>query len=416
MNLKNLLRFFIMQNLILLTNLQNVQAFSLYENSELIRTTPFYTTKEYVTRNLESLLNKVEALLPPLAFSLLLVLMLAYWSQAAFFGKEKYKTLNNFIFFFAMASLTLLLSLRWIISRHFPLSNLYESLVFLSLCFLSLKTIFLPRRKVMQKNQVLKNQVEPITELGLSNHLTVEKKADFLSLGLGVILSPLSLLTFGFAFLSLPKEMQQSTALVPALQSNWLMMHVTVMILSYAALLSGSILSIAFLILTSLQSNIESGEPFNSLILASTPFSPLQNTAQPAEGDKLSLLEKGIVQDINQTDKRNLIDCSLTARLDNYSYRILALGFPLLTIGILSGAVWANEAWGSYWSWDPKETWALITWLVFAIYLHTRITKGWSGKKPAIVASFGFLMVWFCYLGVNLLGTGLHSYGWFSNS
>ena len=106
---------------------------------------------------------------------------------------------------------------------------------------------------------------------------------------------------------------------------------------------------------------------------------------------------------------------NLSSRLDNLSYRILALGFPLLTIGILSGAVWANEAWGSYWSWDPKETWALITWLVFAIYLHTRITKGWSGEKSAIVASVGFFMVWFCYLGVNLLGSGLHSYGWFSN-
>jgi cytochrome c-type biogenesis protein CcsB len=93
---------------------------------------------------------------------------------------------------------------------------------------------------------------------------------------------------------------------------------------------------------------------------------------------------------------------------------VLALGFPLLTVGILSGAVWANEAWGSYWSWDPKETWALITWLVFAIYLHARILKGWTGRKPAIIATFGFFVVWFCYLGVNLLGAGLHSYGWFS--
>ena len=106
---------------------------------------------------------------------------------------------------------------------------------------------------------------------------------------------------------------------------------------------------------------------------------------------------------------------SLAERLDNYSYRVLALGFPLLTVGILSGAVWANEAWGSYWSWDPKETWALITWLVFAIYLHARILKGWTGRNPAIIATFGFFVVWFCYLGVNLLGTGLHSYGWFSN-
>lgn len=99
--------------------------------------------------------------------------------------------------------------------------------------------------------------------------------------------------------------------------------------------------------------------------------------------------------------------------LDNISYRIIGLGFPLLTIGIVSGAVWANEAWGSYWSWDPKETWALITWLVFAAYLHARITKGWQGRKPALLAAGGFLVVWICYLGVNLLGKGLHSYGWF---
>jgi cytochrome c-type biogenesis protein CcsB len=103
---------------------------------------------------------------------------------------------------------------------------------------------------------------------------------------------------------------------------------------------------------------------------------------------------------------------SLLESLDNLSYRIIGLGFPLLTIGIISGAVWANEAWGSYWSWDPKETWALITWLVFAAYLHTRITKSWQGKGPAILASVGFIVVWVCYLGVNFLGKGLHSYGW----
>ena len=76
--------------------------------------------------------------------------------------------------------------------------------------------------------------------------------------------------------------------------------------------------------------------------------------------------------------------------------------------------IWANEAWGSYWSWDPKETWALITWLVFASYLHSRITKGWQGKKAAMLASLGFVVVWICYLGVNFLGQGLHSYGWMS--
>jgi cytochrome c-type biogenesis protein CcsB len=153
------------------------------------------------------------------------------------------------------------------------------------------------------------------------------------------------------------------------------------MILSYAALLFGSLFSLIFLLLpTSLKFQTEAVS--GSSILTSDT------------GRKLSTFGETI---------------------DNYSYRILGLGFPLLTMGILSGAVWANEAWGSYWSWDPKETWALITWLVFAIYLHTRLTRGWTGTKPAIIASCGFVTVWVCYLGVNILGSGLHSYGWFTS-
>ena len=97
--------------------------------------------------------------------------------------------------------------------------------------------------------------------------------------------------------------------------------------------------------------------------------------------------------------------------LDNLSYRTIGIGFCFLTLGILSGAVWANETWGNYWSWDPKETWAFITWLTFAIYLHTRLIGGWSGNKSAWIASLGFIIIWVCYLGVNILGQGLHSYG-----
>jgi len=97
--------------------------------------------------------------------------------------------------------------------------------------------------------------------------------------------------------------------------------------------------------------------------------------------------------------------------LDNLSYRTIGIGFCFLTLGILSGAVWANETWGNYWSWDPKETWALITWLTFASYLHSRLIGGWTGYKPACIASFGFVIIWICYLGVNILGQGLHSYG-----
>ena len=83
-------------------------------------------------------------------------------------------------------------------------------------------------------------------------------------------------------------------------------------------------------------------------------------------------------------------------------------------MGILSRAVWANEAWGSYWNWDLKETWAFITWTIFAIYLHIRTNPNLEGVNSAIVASLGFLIIWICYLGINLLGIGLHSYGTFT--
>ena len=118
-----------------------------------------------------------------------------------------------------------------------------------------------------------------------------------------------------------------------------------------------------------------------------------------------------VIEEVNKSEPIRDNRLSLLESIDNLSYRTISFGFPLLTIGIIAGSVWANEAWGAYWSWDPKETWALITWLVFASYLHARITKSWQGKKPAIIASVGFIVVWICYLGVNFLGKGLHTYG-----
>jgi cytochrome c-type biogenesis protein CcsB len=304
----------------------------------------------------------------------------------------------------------------------------------------------------------------------------------------GAFTSPTALFINAFATFRLPLEMQQSSPLVPALQSNWLMMHVTVMILSYSALICGSLLSIAFLILTkNLQfdlNNEKKSEKENiqdsSLVPSQTSFSPSvlrlnvraagvpadEYTGQSGElrsssqvgptlafytdsksadesfnigvnmaqtetmkTDGLSLMasllrldvrKAGVPADQSQPvlllQSRVQMKQKFAENLDNLSYRILGIGFPLLTIGILSGAVWANEAWGSYWSWDPKETWALATWLVFAIYLHLRISKGWRGKKPAILASLGFVTVWVCFLGVNLLGEGLHSYGFLKDS
>jgi len=96
--------------------------------------------------------------------------------------------------------------------------------------------------------------------------------------------------------------------------------------------------------------------------------------------------------------------------LDDLNYQSLKFGFPLLTLGIITGAVWANYAWGRYWDWDPKETWSLITWLLYAALLHQRLTVGWRGRKAAIMAIVGFLAVLFTFLGVNLLLSGLHTY------
>jgi cytochrome c-type biogenesis protein CcsB len=96
--------------------------------------------------------------------------------------------------------------------------------------------------------------------------------------------------------------------------------------------------------------------------------------------------------------------------LDSINYKCLTFGFPLMTMGIISGAVWAESAWGTYWSWDPKETWALITWFLYAALLHGRLTVGWRGRRAAIFAIIGFICLLFTFLGVNLLLSGLHSY------
>ena len=289
---------------------------------------------------------KIESLLGNFSFGCFFLTMLAYWFRAAFFIQSKnFGDQLNRLGFLAIVLANLfsagLLICRGISSGHFPLSNLYESLIFLTWA-VSLVNIFLEKKIPTRENIV------------------------------GIIFSPLLLFISGFATLSLPAQMQEITPLIPALKSNWLMMHVSIMMLSYAALLAGSLMAVVFLVL--------SRKP----------------------------------QPILPTEAKTNTSNSLVEVLDQLSYRTLGIGFPLLTLGILSGAVWANEAWGSYWSWDPKETWALLTWFIFAIYLHLRISYGWEGKRPAILASIGFLFVWICYLGVNLFGSGLHSYGWFT--
>ena len=233
---------------------------------------------------------------------------------------------------------------------------------------------------------------------GITAITIVIEKSVAISL-IGAVTSPLSLFVVAFATLSLPEGMQKAAPLVPALKSNWLMMHVSIMMLSYSTLITGSLLSILFLVLT-LGKNVS---------LQGNSMGSTQSQESNTRNMSMAVLEASLP---NLQDNSKVKSLSLLETLDNLSYRIIGLGFPLLTTGIVAGAVWANEAWGAYWSWDPKETWALITWFVFAAYLHARITKSWQGKRPAILASVGFVVVWICYLGVNFLGKGLHSYGW----
>nr|WFD59622.1 cytochrome c heme attachment protein [Brandisia rosea var. flava]WFD59711.1 cytochrome c heme attachment protein [Brandisia rosea var. flava]WFD59800.1 cytochrome c heme attachment protein [Brandisia rosea var. flava]WFD59889.1 cytochrome c heme attachment protein [Brandisia rosea var. flava] len=268
--------------------------------------------------------------------------------------------------------ITGLLITRWIYSGHFPLSDLYESLIFLSWSFSLIHIV--PHFK---KNKNL----------------------------LSTIIGPSAIFTQGFATSGLLTEISESTILVPALQSEWLIMHVSMMILGYAALLCGSLLSVSLLVIT-----VKKKRKFFS---TSNHFLFLNESFFFGEIEYMNE-RSNVFQNTSFFSPRNYYRSQLIQQLDYWSYRVISLGFIFLTIGILSGAVWANEAWGSYWSWDPKETWAFITWIVFAIYLHIRTNIKWKGTNSAIVASIGFLIIWICYFGVNLLGIGLHSYGSFT--
>ena len=324
--------------------------------------------------NLQNTLDNV-------SFAVLFVTMLCYWISTAFPNLNVLQKIGTTGFIIANLSIASLLIARWIEGGYFPISNLYESLFFLTW---------------------------GITAV----HLIAENMTG--SRLVGVVTSPIAMGITAFAALSLPADMQHSEPLVPALKSNWLMMHVSVMMFSYSALIVGSLVAIAFLILTQgkeiqLRGSSVGTGAYRNVKSLKLNYNKENLSPETNNDGGTAVLTKPEIEVVSLSPERlNLVDT-----LDNISYRIIGLGFPLLTIGIISGGVWANEAWGSYWSWDPKETWAFITWLVFAAYLHARITKGWQGRKPAFIAAAGFVVVWVCYLGVNLLGKGLHSYGWF---
>ena len=204
-------------------------------------------------------------------------------------------------------------------SGHAPFTNMYESLSFLSWAVV-VAFLFTGRRSVVQR------------------------------LGAFIMLIVVGLV----ALASSPLMPKEAAPLVPALQSYWLWLHVSV------TLLGEAFFAVAFI--------------------------------------------AGLFYLFARSDEKR-------QALDAVSYRAIAVGFPLFTLGgLVFGMVWAYKAWGTYWSWDPKEVWSLITWLVFALYLHTRIVMGWKGKRSALIAVIGFLAALFTYFGVNYLLAGLHSY------
>jgi len=263
------------------------------------------------------------------------VTFLAYILSCFFYFSflfSKRETVGKIAYFFAAGGLilhTLALILRTIESGHAPFTNMYESLSFLAWS-------------------------------SILAYLIMEKKYKFRNVGPYFLLIVMAVM----ALASSPLMPKDHTPLVPALQSYWLWLHVSVTLL---------------------------GEAFFALAFI-TSIMYLTTERREKKGKKLK--------------------SSLSSlKLDWISYRCIAVGFPLFTLGALVfGMVWAHKAWGSYWSWDPKETWSLITWFVFALYLHTRLLMGWRGRRSAWIAIIGFLTAMFTYFGVNYLISGLHSY------
>jgi cytochrome c-type biogenesis protein CcsB len=232
---------------------------------------------------------------------------------------------------------TAALLLRWKSSYdlgigHVPLANFYESLIFFAWAVMLL-------------------------------YIVIEWKTRSRSLGVFVI--PIAFLLLAFASIS-PGVSDRIQPLIPALQSNWLTVHVLTCFLGYASFAMAFALGIMYLFKGKGRDGGKVGGAFSRLIPASDAIEELL-------------------------------------------YQSVALGFVLLSLGIMTGSVWAHYAWGSYWSWDPKETWSLITWIVYAVMLHARAVRGWRGRRMAWMALVGFVSVLFTYLGVNYLDS-LHSY------
>jgi cytochrome c-type biogenesis protein CcsB len=294
------------------------------------------------------------------------------------------------------------------IIRSVPLTNLYESLIFFVWCLI----------------------------LG---YLIVEFK--YKNRSFGAFVTPVAGLSL--AFISLSGMSTDIQPLVPALQSNWLLIHVFMSFIAYACFALSFSTALMYLIITT-EKKTESSYVFWTLTLGifmvvlgamGMDFLKFKVAGMKPEAFLQSYLFKATflspslpvvfisfvaavgflfaIWNWGGFLKRIIESFGVSSGLlDEITYKSIAIGFPIFTLGgLIFGAIWADQAWGVYWSWDPKETWSLITWFVYAFFLHARLLRGWKGHKMAVVAVIGFAAVIFTYLGVNLLLSGLHAYG-----
>jgi cytochrome c-type biogenesis protein CcsB len=282
--------------------------------------------------------------------------------------------------------------MRWVESYqlgigHAPFSNLYESLVFFAWVIVLIYLII---------ERQIQNRV------------------------IGAFTTPIACLVMAYASLK-PGITSAIQPLIPALKSNWLIAHVITCFIGYAAFALAFSVSAMYLMKKGRDDEtvlwMEIVKPvtlfvfvwlFSRVLFVQSWFYAVL-VAVP-----ICLVFYAVfflVRNMSAETKARLLDRFPEPRiLDELGYRLVLLGFLFLSVGIITGAVWANSAWGRYWGWDPKETWSLITWFIYATLLHARLMRGWHGKRIAFLSMFGFAAVLFTYFGVNLL-QGLHSYG-----
>jgi cytochrome c-type biogenesis protein CcsB len=317
-------------------------------------------------------------------------------------GKEAWGRRASNLLWVALAWNVAALLFRWWAAGHAPWANQYESATMVAFGVMLLYTYF--------------QRENPLPVLGL-------------------LVIPAAMVVIAAASL-LPQEYRRIAPLMPALQSYWLKIHVSLMLISYGAFATTFALSLLYLIRTGAWTRKTTwiAVPLAGAV-AGLFFAYIHKSANSAfwggfmarlgatelaQGDvgkayailsaaglALGFLAAALLTRLPARMAEGLPAAEV---LDELNYRSVAIGFPLLTLGVILGAIWGHVAWGRYWAWDPKETWAFISWLIFAFFLHIRIFLGWEGKRVAWVGLLGAGSIVFTYWGVNFLLSGLHAY------